>query len=386
MGLILAIFGLSFLVFFHELGHFLFARLFGVKVLVFSVGFGKKLFTLNYKGTQYALSIIPLGGYVKLKGEDKNFKDSENSSDFQGVKDSKNSQLLDGIFGHKIESRDSKDDCENNSLASKHPLKRILIFLAGPLFNFIFAFVVYICIFANGVPSYSEKAVVGSVESDFLSHKILQKNDEILSINGVKIEKFSDIGPILNKDKNVNTAKLLVARSNNAKDSIKSKQNSIIELTVPLSMKDSKMLLGITPVVYIVKLSPLEILQKSTMMLYNNMLLIYKGIRDVMLGLIGIENLSGVIGIADVSAKAYSVGFINFILVIALISVNLGIINLLPIPIVDGGQILFVLYEWLTGRILNERLANALVILGISIIISLMLLGLYNDISRIMSI
>lgn len=347
MGLLLAILGLSFLIFFHELGHFLCARLFGVKVLVFSIGFGKKLFTWNYKNTQYALSIIPLGGYVKLKGEN---KDSKNDANY------------------------TKD-----SLTSKHPLQRIIIFLAGPLFNFIFAFIVYVCLFANGVKSYSNKAIVGSVGMEFPSYNILQKNDEILSINGVKIEKFSDISQVLNKDK-TSTAKLLIAR-NTKIDSIKSKQ--IIELLVPLSTQDNKMILGITPLVDIVYFSPIEILQKATIMVYDNMLMIYKGIRNILFGLIGIENLSGVIGIADVSAKAYNVGFINFILVLALISVNLGVINLLPIPIVDGGQILFVLYEWLTGKTINEKIANTLALIGLSLVISLMLLGFYNDIMRI---
>lgn len=363
MGLLLAIIGLSFLIFFHELGHFLCARLFGVKVLVFSIGFGKKLFTWNYKNTQYALSIIPLGGYVKLKGEDKDSisKDSENIND----------------------SKDAKD-----SLISKHPLKRIMIFLAGPLFNFIFAFIVYVCLFANGVPSYSDKAIVGDIGKEFAAYNVLQKNDEILSVNGIKIEKFSDISPALNKDKNTtNTAKLLISRNtqpNTTIDSIKSEQNGkIIELLVPLSMKDDKMLLGITPTINIVYFSPIEILKKATIMVYDNTLAIYKGIRDMLFGLIGIENLSGVIGIADVSAKAYDAGFINFILVLSLISVNLGVINLLPIPIVDGGQILFVLYEWITGKMLHEKIANTLVLLGLSLIISLMLLGFYNDIMRI---
>lgn len=364
MGLLLAVLGLSFLIFFHELGHFLFARLFGVKVLIFSIGFGKKLFTWNYKDTQYALSIIPLGGYVKLKGED---KDSI-SKDSETLDDSKYTQ---------------------DSLTSKHPLKRIVIFLAGPLFNFIFAFMVYVCLFANGVTSYSDKAIVGDIGKEFGAYNILQKYDEILSVNDIKIEKFSDISPAINKENtHNNTAKLIVSRNtqldNTKIDSVKSNQNGkIIELIVPLSMQDNKMILGITPLAHIVYFSPIEILQKATIMVYDNMLIIYKGIRDILFGLIGIENLSGVIGIADVSAKAYNVGFINFILVLALISVNLGVINLLPIPIVDGGQILFTVYEWLTGRMLYERIANMLVLLGLSIIISLMLLGFYNDIMRL---
>lgn len=361
MGLIAAIFGLSFLIFFHELGHFLFARLFGVKVLVFSVGFGKKILKRHYKGTQYAISIIPLGGYVKLKGE--------HTQDFVSKE-----------VAHP-----------QDSLLGKHPLKRIMIFLAGPLFNFIFAFIIYVCLFAKGVPSYSDKAIVGEIGREFGAYNVLQKNDEIISINGIKIEKFSDISSVLNKDKDssANTARIIIERhTQNASidtiDSISPQQDrKTIELVVPLSMKDNRIILGITPMMNIVYFSPLQIIQKSAIMVYDNVLLIYKWIRDMLRGIVGLENLSSVVGIAEVSAKAYNLGFVNFIFMLALISVNLGVINLLPIPIVDGGQILFVIYEWITGKALNERVANTLILLGLSIIISLMILGLYNDIVRI---
>ena len=129
MGVLFAILGLSFLIFFHELGHFLFARLFGVRVLVFSIGFGKKLITKQCKGTEYTLSLIPLGGYVKLKGETTKDSISKDSNEIES----------------SVSSQYDKD-----SLLSKHPFQRILILLAGPLFNFILAFFIYIIIFAKG--------------------------------------------------------------------------------------------------------------------------------------------------------------------------------------------------------------------------------------------
>lgn len=361
MGVLFAILGLSFLIFFHELGHFLFVRLFGVRVLVFSIGFGKKLITKQCKGTEYTLSLIPLGGYVKLKGETTKDSISKDSNEIES----------------SVSSQYDKD-----SLLSKHPFQRILILLAGPLFNFILAFFIYIIIFAKGVPSYSNTPIIGDIGKEFLAYNILKKDDEIISINGIKVEKFSDISHILNENKTQNMeAKLLISRPISYEKSNKNKE--ILELLVPLSKEKDRIILGITPAITIMYFSPIEILQNAIMKVYDDIMLIYKGLRDMLLGLIGLENLSSVVGITDVSAKAYDAGFVNFILVLAIISVNLGVINLLPIPIVDGGQILFTLYEWLTGKALHERIANILVALGLSFIITLMLLGLYNDIVRI---
>ncbi|MCI5786000.1 RIP metalloprotease RseP [Helicobacter trogontum] len=369
MGLLFAILGLSFLIFFHELGHFLFARLFGVRVLVFSIGFGKKLISKHYKGTEYALSVIPLGGYVKLKGEtEKTSKEEKSSSPIQ---------------------------LDRDSLLSKHPLQRILILLAGPLFNFILAFMIYIIVPIKGVETYSHEPIVGGIGKEYLAYNVLKKGDKIISINDVKIEKFSDIGHTLNDNKPENMeAKLLVSRlisseekytESNKIDSMHTQHNrELLELFVPLSRDNNRVILGIKPITTIIYLGPMEILQNAALKICNDITLIYKGLRDMLIGLIGIEQLSGVVGIADVSAKAYNSGFVNFMLVLALISVNLGVINLLPIPIVDGGQILFTLYEWITGRVLREKIANTLVALGLSLIITLMLLGLYNDIVRIM--
>ncbi len=388
MGLLFAILGLSFLIFFHELGHFLCARFFGVRVLVFSIGFGKKLFIWRYKGTEYALSLIPLGGYVKLKGEiTKDSNQQTTDKDLQSL----SAQSTSAIY-------------ISDSLLDKHPLQRIAILFAGPFFNFIFAFLVYAFLFVKGVPTYSEKPIVGDIGHEFGAFKLLQKNDEILSVNGLQITKFSDISKALNTHKQTdtqlqdNTATLLIARAipytnttlqnNSFVDStqISHNEKQHIQLIVPLSQQDNRMVLGITPLVTIEYFSFFEILQKATIMVYDNIMLIYRGIRDILFGLIGIENLSGVIGITDVSAKAYNAGFINFILVIALISVNLGVLNLLPLPMLDGGQILFTLYEWLTGQILHERIANALVVFGFSFIIGLMLIGFYNDIMRIIAV
>ncbi len=358
MGLLFAIIALSLLIFFHELGHFLFAKFFGVKVETFSIGFGKKLFSFTYKDTQYAISAIPLGGYVKLKGENKT--DSKNEDNIQDL------------------NKDSLKD----SLFDKHPLERIAIYFAGPLFNFIIAFIMYCFVFSNGVHSYSQNAIVGSIGDEYGAYGILKKNDEIISINGKMVSKFSDISNILNDSNNrlEKEAKITILRQHNT-ESIKQK----IEVNVPLTYKYNKVLLGIAPIEQIYYLGALDIIDNAYRTTLENIVMIFYGLRDLILGVIGIDNISSVIGIADVSSKVYNVSFVSFVGVIALISINLGIINLLPLPMLDGGQIIFSLYEWITNKSINQKVSNILVAVGFSFIITLMLIGTYNDIMRLTS-
>ncbi|MWV61655.1 RIP metalloprotease RseP [Helicobacter saguini] len=446
MGIFVAILALSFIIFFHELGHFLAARIFGVKVLIFSLGFGKKIFSFDFKGTEYRLSFIPLGGYVKLKGEIENSKDSNFSESKLGnLKDSKIDSNVTQNLCQNIESslQDSKDtkNIESNSqdsLTKKHPLQRIVIFLCGPLFNIILAFLIYFFLFANnGVRIYSEAPVIDSVSKDYLAFGILEQYDKIISINDIEVKKFEDITKILNskdlKDSKVAKVKVKILRPKDSKDfkiyfnksceisnlescyKLDSTKFQILEVFVPLSSiesgemiesnsqdsnKDSKniesnknsnisnskkIILGITAFNYTKKLDFSESIKYATNTTIDSSLLIYESLKKLIIGAIGIENLSGIIGITDVSAKAYQNNFTSFLLMLSLISINLGVINLLPLPMLDGGQIIFTLYEWLFRKPINYKVANILIIFGISFIICIMAIGIFNDIVRILT-
>lgn len=400
MGIFVSILTLSFIIFFHELGHFLVARIFGVKVLIFSLGFGKKIASLNFKGTEYRLSFIPLGGYVKLKGE----------------VDSKDANFIES----KLEnSQDSKRDIESNldskdSLTQKHPLQKILIFLAGPAFNIILAFVIYFLLFMNnGLRFYSNEPIIDSVSKDYLAFGILEQYDKIISINDIKVKKFEDISRILNSNNlDSKVAKIRILRPKDSKifqtyfnknceianlESCYANFNDFqtLDSIVPLSNIESKedsnisnskkIILGVSAFNYTKKLGFLESIKYASNTTLDSSLLIYESLKKLIIGTIGLDNLSGIIGITDISAKAYQNNFTTFLLMIALISINLGVINLLPLPMLDGGQIIFTLYEWIFRKPINYKVANILIIFGISFIICIMAIGIFNDIVRILA-
>ncbi|STQ86241.1 RIP metalloprotease RseP [Helicobacter muridarum] len=373
MNLIISILALSFVVFFHELGHFIFAKLFGVRVQTFSIGFGPKLLSYYYKGTQYSLSLIPLGGYVKLQGE-------TNNTDL--IKDS-------------------------SSLFAKHPLERIAILFAGPLFNILLAFLLYICIFLHGIPTYSNEPIIGEVNPSLPSHGILLENDKILSINGVEVKSFQDISRILNSQQsksNLDSANnikgnelmqdkialVVVSRQANNLQNIANSSDIDVEylrLEVPIShsKNDNRLILGIAPKQELKNISLQESIIQSLNQTIKTSLLLYEGLKDLLIGVIGLENINSIIGITEVSIKALNVDFIFFLWVVAFISINLGIINLLPLPLLDGGQIVFTCYEWLTGKSISKKAESMIVSIGISIIVAIMCIGIYNDIYRLIS-
>lgn len=349
MGIITALFILSFLVFFHELGHFTAARFFGVQVDVFSIGFGKKLLTKKIGKTLWSFSLIPLGGYVKMKGQD----DSDPSH-----------------ISH-----------DEDSYTSKKPWQRIIILLAGPFANFLLAFLLYITIATMGVPTLL--STVGEVNTTQPAYKAgFLVGDNITQINGIPIQYWSEIGEAI---KNApSTLHVMVQRENN-----------LIELTViPESHKmlnifkeeiDRK-IIGITPDIN----SSIDVpytLKQSIDYAYEqtkaSSLLIVKSIQKLFAGSVPLDQVGGVVSIVDVTAKASHVGFIALLFFSALISVNLGVLNLLPIPALDGGHIVFNLYEMITKKVPNEEVMYKLTLLGWGLLLSMMVVGLYNDINRI---
>jgi len=345
--MISAIIVLSFLIFFHELGHFLMAKLVGVKVEVFSIGFGKKLFCKKIGQTSWCLSAVPLGGYVQMKGQD-----------------------------------DSNPALKSNDLDSyttKTPLQKILILLGGPGFNFLLAFLIYLFVAFYGWPKLAP--VVGKTIPDTPAYNILKPNDKILEINGAKIKTWEDIPPVIQKSNVLN---------------LKIKRNSkIIMLSLKPKIQISKnifnetikrKIIGIIPNGEIIKIhySLIKGTKAAFHKFINDSALIFKGVEKLITGAIGLNTLSGPIGIVDVTSKVASAGIIPLLFLTALLSVNLGVLNLLPIPALDGGHIMFNLYEWIFRKELNEEIIIKLTIGGWIILGSLMLIGIYNDITRIM--
>jgi regulator of sigma E protease len=349
LGFITFLIVLSILVFVHELGHFTVARLLGVKVYVFSIGFGKKLITKHYKGTDWTFSLIPLGGYVKMKGqEDLNPALANNDPD---------------------------------SYLTKTPFQRILILLAGPFANFLLAFVVYIMIGILGNNALSP--TIGKViENSPAQLAGLKANDEIVKINNMEIKTWDDLSDII---KNADGSLTFFIK----------RDEKLISRTLYPKISDSvnmfkekiqKKMIGIAPAPKLVTIyySPFESISFAYDKTIEASKMIFLGVQKLIQGVVPSSEIGGVISIGTVISDASASSFVALLTITALISVNLGVLNLLPIPALDGGHIVFNLYEMITGLKPSEKVLVNLTIAGWVILLGLMSLGLYNDINRLL--
>ncbi len=332
---------LTVLVFVHELGHYLVAIYNNVKVEVFSIGFGKELFGFyDKKGTRWRFSLIPLGGYVKMHG------DADEAS---------SGQLEDKSIDEKV------------SFYKKTVGQRSLILFAGPAANFLFSFI--LLVFINCYFGFqTTKPIISEViEKSPAEQSDLRANDIILSIEGQKVKNFEDIRRIVGglKSKNV---ELEIARDNK----ILNKQ----------LYTDNK-LLGIKGgFIERKKLSFFD----SVISSYEQILFFSKativGIYEIFVGKRNADELGGPIRIAELSSDFWQKGVYSTLWFMVLISLNLGLINLFPIPLLDGGHLLFNFFEALNGKPLQKKYMNFFHSFGFFILISLMIFATYNDISR----
>ncbi|WP_419769498.1 MAG: RIP metalloprotease RseP [Candidatus Marinarcus sp.] len=348
MGLINFLIVLSVLVFIHELGHFLAARFFGVTVHTFSIGFGKRLISKEFKGTTWQFSLIPLGGYVKMKGQD----------------DSNPSLIEEG------------DDSYN----TKKPWQRIIILFAGPFANFALAAVLYFFIALSGSNALSP--TIGKiVENSPASKSGLMLNDEIIRINDQDMRTWEEVGKFIRQSKG--TLQFYVKRENQVHSFIINPYISDAENMFKEKIK--KRMVGIAPAPKIITIhyTPIEAIGFAYDKTVESSKMIFQGVQKLIQGVIPSSEVGGVITIGKVISDASQSGVIALFSIMALISVNLGVLNLLPIPALDGGHIMFNLYEMITKRKPSERVFMSLTITGWIILGSLMLLGIFNDINRL---
>ena len=354
--LFVALLALSVMVFLHEMGHYLAARAMGVKVERFSIGFGKILKRVYCCNTEWAFSAIPLGGYVKMKGQEDDNPLAKNY--------------------------------DPDSYSSKKPWQRIIILLAGPFANILTAFVIYLFLAFHGAPLIAAsgyvKPIVGQVQKDSPAQKAgLRKGDEILYVNNQKIEYWYQISKAIEKSNDPVNIEIL---RDNKKLNLNLYTMSI-DGKNEFGEKIKRRIIGIAPQIpkdKLVKFGSFnEILFYAWNETKNASLLIGKGVGKMATGEIGSENVGGPITIFDLLMKFAQTGFLYLLFISALFSVNLGILNLLPIPALDGGHIMFNLYEIITGKELSEKIFYRLTVLGWILLGALMMLGFYNDINRL---
>ncbi len=340
---------LGVLIFFHELGHFLAARIFGVGVEKFSLGFGPRIIGKTYGITDYRVSAIPLGGYVKMIGEE---PDAE------------------------IDPKDIP-----LSFTHKHVFKRICIVAAGPLFNFLLAVLIFFGFFQI-YGTHTLKPIVGNIQKDAPAFKGgLQKGDYILSINNQDIASWENMADIIGKSKGETLAL-----------SVKRGEDKIMLYIDPILKPDQNIfgenieryIIGITASgdVFSKKLTPVQAFSESLKHTYKITKLMFEGLLKLIRGSISADNLGGPIMIAQMAGEQAKEGFENLLYFIAFISINLAILNFLPIPVLDGGHLLFFFIEAIRGKPLSIRVREIAQQSGMFVLLLLMIFVFYNDVMR----
>ena len=349
MNVVYGFIALSLLILVHELGHYLVARLANVKVLAFSLGFGKKLINIKRAETEYAISAIPLGGYVKLLGES---PDDE-----------------------------VKEEEISRSYSHKPPFVRILIAFAGPFFNIIFAFFLFYCVFLSGYNVLSTK--VGKVETGYPAYEAgIREGDMISSINGQSITEWSELMDLVSNSK-AHILTFTVNRNGNTLDyQISPKE---IESKNIFGETIKRKVIGITASnEFLTKKETLiGAVGKAGIQTYNLTRITIVGIVKLIEGSISPKQVGGPLLILEVAGKQAKEGAKNLIYFIAIISINLAVINLLPIPILDGGHIMFHLVEIIIRRKISQRFIDIAQKAGMGVLLAIMVLAFFNDLMRI---
>jgi len=357
------LFVLTVVVFFHELGHFLMARLCGIKVLVFSIGFGPEIAGFNDRyGTRWKISAVPLGGYVKFFGDD-------NAA-----------SVPDQAAAASMSSADRKDSFMFQPVPS-----RAAVVAAGPIANFVLAIAIFAAIFMT-VGKQTTSARVDTVQPASAAEAAgFKPGDLVLAINGEKIESFSDMQRIVSISAN-ETLSIDVDRGGapvtlKAIPQLKELKDNfgnvhrlgVLGISRSMSPGDIKT----------EKAGPLRAIvmgAQETWFVVDRTLAYIGG---VFVGREAADQLGGPIRIAQVSGQVATAGFTALIHLTAVLSVSIGLLNLFPIPLLDGGHLLFYAIETIRGRPLSERAQEVGFRIGLAVVVMLMIFATFNDILRL---
>lgn len=338
----------------HEFGHYIVGRFFGVKAEVFSIGFGPEIFGLNdRRGTRWKLCALPLGGYVKFAG-DMNAASQPDPSAAVDLSEAERAQTF----------------------QAKALWQRALIVLAGPVTNFLFAVLLFAgLIMANG--RLTEDAIVGEFPPGSGAEVAgLKPGDRILQLNGVAVERFADLRPIMAKN-GERPVDVLVQRGEDrlrfevAPKMIEEKDEAGATVRRPL--------LGITPA--IVAAGPIGALADGVVVTKEVTLAIIDSLAKIFSGDASVKELGGPLKIAQISGQAAAHGTDTFVRFLAFVSINLGFINLLPVPVLDGGHLLLYAIEGVRRRALSPKVQELAFMSGFAALLTLMIVLTWNDLA-----
>jgi len=354
---------LTVVVFVHEFGHFYIARRNGVRCQAFSIGFGPELFGYTDKhGTRWKFSLIPLGGYVKMFGE------AETMQAVEGGKE-----------GEEV-PRELTPEERKVSFKHKSVGQRAAIVFAGPAINFLFAILIFFVMFMTVGRPVTEPIIGQVVEGSAAAEAGLLSADRVISIDGQIVERFEDIRGIVPLS-NGGPMNLLVNRDG---------QEMTISVTPRMSEQEDvfgnpqkRYVLGIAPsgeTRRTVTTNPIEAMSIAVGQTYEVVEGTFIAMGQIIAGTRGTEDLGGPIRIAKYSGQAAKTGWVGFISFVAILSINLGLINLFPVPMLDGGHLLFYAIEAVRGGPLSERAQEWGLRVGLALVGALMIFVTWNDI------
>lgn len=336
MSFFITIFALGFVIFIHELGHMWSAKRFGIGVYEFSIGMGPKIFSKKIEETEYSLRAFPFGGFVKLAGLDED--------DGESVDDSLNFKL-------------------------KPLWQRSVVIAAGSIMNLILGFFIYSLVFSTqGVPE-STATIVSIVDGSPAQEAGLLANDEILSING---QDLSGKGAALVK---------LVSQSDGSKLSIEFlRDNETRSAVITPEPSGSGYVMGVALDVVYQRLNPISAIGKGITVTAQQVGLVFKSLGMLFSGGASLKQLTGPIGIVQFASFQFGESLSQFLNVMAMISISLGVINLFPFPVLDGGHLVFLGIEAIRRKPVSQKVEILISNVGAAILITLMVLVVFNDI------
>ena len=347
-------------VFIHEYGHYYFARRYGVGVTDFSIGFGKELFGWNDKhGTRWKVCAIPLGGYVKFFGDRNVYSQADHD-----------------------EILKKYNEEEREKLFTLKPLyQRALIVFGGPLANFLLALIIFFCLYTFVGKDFTP-AVINEVQKDSPAMiGGLKEQDIILEIDGNEVKSIMEVSKFIT----LSTSDFIDFKVKRSYDELilKVKPN-IVEGDDGLGNKINKRMVGIKLSAYNdkinhVKLGPAKALYHAANEVYFVSISSLKYIGGMILGKADTSQLGGPIRIAKISGQVATFGVLAFISMMAYISISLGLINLFPIPMLDGGHLMFYAFEKVLGRPLSQKTQEGFFRIGLFLLLSLMFFTTFND-------
>lgn len=377
--LLAAVFVFSAVIAIHEFGHFAVAKLCGVQVNEFSIGMGPVLLKKMHHGTQYSLRALPVGGFVALEGEE--------SPESQQAEGEERSDLEERPLSQRSGADSSPNGGASNGEELSQPTgkplneapvwQRALIMAAGACMNFLLGFVVMaILLTAQNEPITSR--VIYAVEDGALCGQTgLEAGDKVLAVNGRRCFVANDMLYELMRTEDY-SASFTVLR-----DGKKVELPRVQFDTWQDEDGETHMSLGFT--VYGIRKTPVNVIKEA----WNSVLyygrIIFTSLMDLLRGRESINDLSGPVGIVTAIGQAASYGWQDLLELLALITVNVGIFNLLPFPALDGGKVVFLLIEGVTGHAVPEKIQSGLTLAAFALLFALMIFATYNDIVRLVT-